>query len=210
MSTNSEKHVLLSRLTLAAHQLLGLVNDILDITQAERNALGIELQEFSPGAIAEEVCSLFAERAKRDGIPFEVDLSPQLADGIISDPLRVRQILINLVDNAIKFTGPEGLRVHVANSTLHGHPAVAFRVSDSGAGIPQKRLEWIFGEFNQLHPAGTRSEEGVGLGLAVARRLAQLLEGELGVDSTPGEGSSFELKLPLAHAAADQRSPAVN
>jgi signal transduction histidine kinase len=93
----------------------------------------------------------------------------------------------------------------VSNAMIHGHPGVTFRVSDSGEGIPQKRLDWIFGEFNQLHPAGTRSEEGVGLGLAVARRLAHLLEGELRVDSTPGEGSSFELKLPLAHTAKGQR-----
>ncbi len=200
-----EKPSLLGRLTVAAHQLLGLVNDILDITQAERNALGIQLQTFSPGAIAEEVCSLFAERAKQEGIPFEVELASPLPDGIVSDPLRVRQILINLIDNAIKFTGPDGIRVRVSNAMIHGHPGVTFRVSDSGEGIPQKRLDWIFGEFNQLHPAGTRSEEGVGLGLAVARRLAHLLEGELRVDSTPGEGSSFELKLPLAHTAKGQR-----
>jgi PAS domain S-box-containing protein len=207
---SEEKGLLLSRLTVAARQLLGLVNDILDITQAERNALGIELQGFSPAAIAEEVCSLFAERARRAEIPFKVDLSSQLVDGIVSDPLRVRQILINLIDNAIKYTGPEGLRVCVVNSMIHGQPAVAFRVSDTGAGIPAAHLEWIFGDFNQLNPEGTRSEEGVGLGLAVARRLARLLEGELDVDSTPGEGSSFELKLPLAHSTADQGSPIVN
>ena len=202
---SAEKSQVLSRLTVAGRQLLGLVNDILDITQAERNALGIELQSFSPAAIAEEVCSLFAERAKREAVPFEVDMETSIVDAMVSDPLRVRQILINLVDNALKFTGPQGIRVYVCNSRINGEPAVAFRVSDSGVGIPQKRLDWIFGEFNQLHTAGVRSEEGVGLGLAVARRLAQLLEGELGVDSTPGEGSSFELKLPLVHSASDQR-----
>lgn len=199
-----EKPSLLGRLTVAAHQLLGLVNDVLDITQVERNALGIQLQTFSPGAIADEVCSLFAERAKQEGIPFEVELASSLPDGIVSDPLRVRQILIHLLDNAIKFTGPGGIRVRVSNAMVHGYPGVTFRVSDSGEGIPQKRLDWIFGEFNQLQTVGTRSEEGVGLGLAVARRLAHLLEGELRVDSTPAEGSSFELKLPLARTATGQ------
>ncbi|MEO2166789.1 MAG: ATP-binding protein [bacterium] len=203
---SEERGLCLSRLTLAARQLLGLVNDILDITQAERDALRIDLQEFSPAVMAEEVYSLFAEQVRRAGTPFQMELSSRLVNGIVSDPLRVRQILINLVDNAIKHAGDGGICVCVANSMIRGQPAVAFRVSDTGAGIPAAYLEWIFGEFNQLNLATKGGEIGVGLGLAVGRRLARLLEGELDVHSTPGEGSSFELKLPLAHSAADQGS----
>jgi PAS domain S-box-containing protein len=184
--------------------LLGLVDDILDFAKVEAGKLELASIRFDPGQLVETVSELMAPRAQAKGIEIATVLAPDLPTWLIGDPDRVRQILLNLVGNAIKFTERGGVGIRIARDG----EAIAITVSDTGPGIPETRLKAIFEEFEQAETSATRRHDGTGLGLTIVRRLARLMGGEVEVESRLGEGACFRVRLPLP-AAPDSAAPAL-
>lgn len=180
----------------ASDALLHLLNDILDLSRLEANGVKVERVDFSVEELLQRTVDLFSVSADNKGLELSVEVDPRVPQRLISDPLRVGQILSNLLGNAIKFTG-EG-SVHLSIHEISGTDAtteLAFVVSDTGVGIPQNRLVQVFDSFSQADDSTTRHFGGSGLGLTICRHLTHLLGGTLDVESELGKGSQFTLKL---------------
>ncbi len=177
-------------------QLLALMQNVLDISQIESGRLGVELEVWPPRQIVADVGALMSVRAAAKGLTLTVDHDERLPPFITTDPIRLRQILTNLVGNAIKFTnqGSVCLSTQVLPSE-DGTTSICFHVTDTGIGIDANDLERIFEAFTQVDASASRRYEGTGLGLAISKQLASALGGELTVRSTPGLGSTFTLTL---------------
>ena len=173
--------------------LLTLVNDILDFSKIEAGKVDIECIEFDPRSVAEDVLELCGELARRKGLLTGLLVDPHVPVAAAGDPGRVRQILLNLVGNAIKFTQRGEVVIHlgVAASVGSGDLALRFEVRDTGMGIPAEAQERLFQAFTQADTSTTRRFGGAGLGLAISARLAQLMGGAIGVESRPEQGSTF-------------------
>lgn len=181
--------------------LLGLLDDILDLSKLEAGRMVIEEVEFSPLAIAESVVDLCAPRALQKGVAIGVVVAPDVPDTVRGDSVKVRQILSNLVGNAAKFTSEGSISVSLTSTPVPGEPGlrrVAFDVVDTGIGIPEHVLPRLFGEFEQADSSTTRRFGGTGLGLAICKRLVGMLGGQIAVESVAGRGSTFAFALPLA------------
>ncbi len=191
--------------------LLQILNDILDISKIEAGKLEIERIPSSPMKILSEVESLMRGRAVEKNIAFVVEYGPNTPEQIASDPTRIRQILINLISNAIKFTATGTVKVTVsAIADANAKPSrVQFEVKDTGIGLTTEQLTRLFLPFGQADSSTTRRFGGTGLGLAICKRLALVLDGELSVKSTFGEGSTFVLSLRLTNEI-DERLTAHN
>jgi PAS domain S-box-containing protein len=190
--------------------LMALLNDILDLSKLEAGRLEIEAIEFDPAEVLRDAVDLHAETARSKGLALQIDLSPALPSRVLGDPARLRQILLNLVGNAVKFT--EKGRVLVELSPLpvgEGPPRFAFSVTDTGIGMDRLQLDRLFRKFTQGDSSMARRFGGTGLGLAICRQLADLMGGTIAVQSRPGEGSRFTLELPLLSAGDRPRSAAV-
>jgi signal transduction histidine kinase len=174
----------------AAKHLLELVNDVLDLSKIEAGKIDLRLQPVSFPTIVEELFVTVRPLADKYGTKLVVETDGQSVS-IVSDPRRVRQILLNLLSNAIKFGGGKPIRVDVKRTSDNG---VAVAVIDQGEGIPPEDQERIFQEFVQL--GKTQLQEGTGLGLPISKRLAELLNGSLTLESNVGSGSIFRLTLP--------------
>ncbi|MEW5727887.1 MAG: response regulator [Pseudomonadota bacterium] len=185
--------------------LLGLVNDILDFSRLEAEGLTLSALPFDLIDTVEELRLMLAPRAADKGLTLGSRFGPDVPRHVVGDPLRLRQVLLNLVGNAIKFTDSGGVLVQVV---VVGEPAprLRFAVSDTGIGIPDAARADLFTEFSQGDDSITRRFGGAGLGLAICKRLVTLMGGEIGYDSRPGEGSTFWFTLPLA--VADEAGPA--
>ena len=177
----------------AARSLLGLLNDILDTAKLERGALELECVDFSLRELCEQVCAAMRLEAQNKGLSLELDYHNQLGDFFQGDPLRIQQVLTNLVGNAVKFTERGGVRLSVASQGGQIHLAV----HDTGIGIAADRLERIFDPFAQADASMSRRFGGTGLGTTIARQLVWLMDGKISVESQPGEGSVFRVELPL-------------
>jgi signal transduction histidine kinase/CheY-like chemotaxis protein len=173
--------------------LLVVINDILDLARVESGHLDIELGRIWPDKALQEVAALMEPRARERGLELRVEVAPESAVALRSDATRVRQILINLAANAVKFTETGYVRLAVLAPQAG---FVRFEVEDTGAGIPRDKQQTIFDAFTQADASMSRRYGGTGLGLAISRRLAALLGGELGVESEPGRGSKFTLRIP--------------
>ncbi len=172
--------------------LLSLLNDILDLSKIEAGQLTVEPMDVWPAQILEEVLSLMRVRAADRGLDLVVRYETPIPERIRSDPLRLRQILVNLIGNAIKFTEHGGVRVRVAfDDSRPDTPRLRFTVEDTGIGMTPEQLEHIFDAFVQADATMTRRFGGTGLGLYISRHLAAMLGGELTAESTPGRGSTF-------------------
>ena len=180
----------------SGHHLLTLINDILDLSKIEAGRLDLDRAEFDVGAAIANAATLLRERAQRQGVTLSIDVSPQLTSWV-ADPRRFKQILVNLLTNAVKFT-PAGGSVAVHARVERDELVVA--VSDTGIGIAEADLPLIFEPFRQIGVDGKAQPEGTGLGLSLVRSLVGIQGGSLGVRSRPGEGSTFELRLPRAAA----------
>jgi len=173
--------------------LLEVINEILDLSKIEAGKLEVECIARSPIRLVEDVHSLMRGRALNKGLAFEIEYATPVPDTIHTDPTRLRQILINLIGNAIKFTEKGEVRMAASFSPQREHhPAtMCFEVCDTGIGITQKQLGKLFQPFTQADSSTTRKHGGAGLGLLICRRLAQKLGGAIDVESEPGVGSKF-------------------
>jgi len=189
----------------SGQQLLELLNDLLDLAKIEAGKLTLQAVDFCPAAIAEAACAPFESLAADKGLALELMLGELDGAAWTGDPLRLQQVLANLVSNAVKFTA-QG-RVSVRAELLAGGTQVEFRVTDTGIGIAPERMAEVFEKFAQLESAKDRRFGGTGLGLAVSRELAELMGGTLEAESAPGVGSIFRLRLPVTPAAAPSPAP---
>ncbi|MET0605596.1 MAG: ATP-binding protein [Beijerinckiaceae bacterium] len=183
--------------------LLELIDEILDFSKIESGKLELQHKPFNLAALVESAVELLAPRAQEKDLDISAAVATDVSASVVGDAARLRQVLINLIGNAIKFTEHGGVGVAVARA---GDGAAVITVSDTGVGIPLHRHEAIFGEFEQVDGTGARPHEGAGLGLAISRRLVTHMGGDLTVDSTPGAGATFIARIPLA-AAEPARPP---
>jgi two-component system sensor histidine kinase/response regulator len=186
----------------SADSLLTVINDILDFSKIEAGKLELESIELDLRTHAEDVGSAMALQAAAKGLELIVDVEPQMAGRVRGDPQRLRQCLVNLVGNAIKFTSSGEIVIEVrANRDSNGQPSTYFEVRDTGMGIAEETLRTLFQPFVQADSSTTRHFGGTGLGLSIVRRLVELMGGEIGVSSAVGVGSRFFFTLPLQPAA---------
>lgn len=182
--------------------LLGIVNDILDFSKIEAGRLELESVPCNLHDIVGQVLDLFSGPALKAGLDLGVFLSPGVPPWVVTDPVRLRQILVNLVDNAIKFTSRGGVGIFVDCRQEETSCRLEFSIEDTGIGIPPERMDSLFKAFSQVDTSTTRKYGGTGLGLAITRRLCELLGGTVHVTSQPGRGSSF-----CFHILAETCSP---
>jgi two-component system sensor histidine kinase/response regulator len=179
----------------SAGALLEIINDILDFSKIEAGKLDLERIDFALREAAEETVELLAARAHSKGLELVCVIGPEVPVWVRGDPMRLRQVLINLVGNAIKFTETGEVVVRVKAERASGR--MRFEVTDTGIGIPEEAKVHIFNAFSQADSFTTRKYGGTGLGLAICKQLVSLMDGEIGVDSTVGGGSTFWFELPL-------------
>ncbi len=176
----------------SADSLLTLINAILDFSKIEAGKLELVEVEFDLAIVVEEVVEMFAQRAEKKGLVLACHVDPDVRYPAKGDPDRVRQILVNLINNAIKFTDKGEIVIRVAlDDDGPDRTIVRFSVIDSGIGIPPDRMDRLFKSFSQVDASTTRKYGGTGLGLAIAKQLAELMGGKIGVESTLGKGSTF-------------------
>ncbi|MFZ4574761.1 MAG: PAS domain S-box protein [Phycisphaerales bacterium] len=173
--------------------LLSIINDILDLSKIEAGCMSVESLDASPASLLREVLSLMSVRAESKGIALSWSCATPVPANIRTDPLRLRQILVNLIGNAIKFTEVGWVRVEVSAS--QDASLMTFAVRDSGVGISPDHLSNLFKAFGQADTSTTRRFGGTGLGLSISKRLSEMLGGDIRVTSTPGAGSCFEVSI---------------
>jgi len=198
----------LNKVDAAAKGLLGIINDILDLSKIEAGMMNFERVTFSLEAALQHLASLSGQKARERGLELLFDIGPGVPDRLIGDPLRLGQLLINLVGNAIKFTehGEIKVSVEVAGQEADG-VRLRFKVRDTGIGMTEEQVAKLFTAFTQADSSTTRKYGGTGLGLSICKRIVDLLGGHIGVSSEPGVGScfSFELMFPVAEAELPTR-----
>ncbi len=188
----------------SAESLLGLLNDILDYSKVEAGRLELELLPFDPRRLLEESVQTLAHKAQQKQIELVHRIGASVPERVQGDPARMRQALLNLVTNAIKFTGRGEVVVDLRPGEARaGRPVLRFEVRDSGIGIPPERMDRLFQVFSQVDSSTTRKYGGTGLGLAISRQLVELMGGTIGVASEPGRGSTFWFELPVDEVASE-------
>ncbi|MBI3682141.1 MAG: response regulator [Acidobacteria bacterium] len=194
-----------------AHSLLALLNDVLDLSKIEAGKMVLERIPFDLRVLIEDAVSTHRPKASKKGVTISVEVGPEVPRRITADPLRIRQVLSNLLSNAVKFTERGSVRVHARRAAQeHGH-GLLLEVIDTGVGIPAEKLAEIFEKFTQADGSISRRYGGTGLGLAITRKLVEMHEGEIIVDSQVGRGSTFGILLPVSvcHAEAAAEAEAV-
>lgn len=182
----------------SADALLGIVNDILDFSKIEAGKIAFETLPFDAGELAEDAADLVAARAEEKKLRLTTRVDPELPAAVWADPTRVRQILLNFLSNAVKFTERGGVSVSVsATRADDGGATLYFEVADTGIGLSDAQIASLFQPFSQADGSTSRRFGGTGLGLSICRRLAELMGGTVGVRSMPGSGSVFWLRLPV-------------
>jgi PAS domain S-box-containing protein len=177
-------------------QLSQIINDLLDLAKIEANQLALDISEVGPKGIAQEVLTLMSIKAKQKNVKLNLTVEDNTPDVIMSDGLRIRQILVNVVGNALKFTENGTIEIIIRGETDQPIPTVRFDIVDTGIGIPPEYVSRIFEMFAQADKMTTRKYGGTGLGLALSRRIAESLGGGLSlVESEPGVGSRFSLRI---------------
>lgn len=195
----------------ATNALLGIINDILDLSKLDARKLEIERIDFELKPLIEDVVALFRQTCpagKIDRLEIAGEIDANLPRSLRGDPTRLRQILINLVGNGVKFTEEGSVRVTATCTPGDTTPMMTFRVSDSGIGIAKDVLPRLFEDFTQADASISRNYHGTGLGLAICKRLVTLMGGEIGVESETGAGSTFWFTIPFEAVADADLSPA--
>jgi signal transduction histidine kinase/CheY-like chemotaxis protein len=194
---NSRQQKYFDTIEQSASGLLVVIDDILDFTTLEAGRLKIQSNNFRLGETLATIDTFFSGTAEDKGLQFRIVISPEIEDQVTGDAARLRQILLNLVGNALKFTEEGRVELRVEPITGRGDQWLRFSVHDTGVGIAEDKQEGIFSAFFQADFTSTREYGGTGLGLAISRQLANLMEGEVSFHSVEGEGSCFSLELPL-------------
>jgi PAS domain S-box-containing protein len=196
LSSEQDKYVQIFRR--AGDNLLNLINDILDLSKVESSQLELEKTGFSLNDLLEKVMEMVTVPANAKRLALVCDIAPGVPNDLVGDPTRLRQVLLNLVGNAIKFTetGTVSLRVTSDMNTLMP-TALRFAVSDTGIGIPGEKLDRVFERFTQADSSTTRRFGGSGLGLTISKRLVELMGGHIGAESEVGKGSVFSFSVPF-------------
>lgn len=191
----NEKQVnMADRIIKNTERLLGLINDLLDQAQMEAGKLTIHAQAVNTADLLESLHGLMDKSASDKSLKLTSEIDPALPDALTGDPARLQQILVNLVNNSIKFTDNGSIHVRLFR---HNNSQWGMEVSDTGLGIPESEIPFIFETFRQVDGAATRSHGGFGLGLSIVKQLVSLMHGEVRVQSKLGEGSAFIITLPL-------------
>jgi PAS domain S-box-containing protein len=208
LSPEQDKYVQIFRR--AGDNLLNLINDILDLSKVESSQLELERTSFSLNDLLDKVTEMVALRASEKGLAMVYEIAPSVPNDLVGDPTRLRQVLLNLLGNAIKFTesGEVTLRV-VPDGNPSVPTALRFTVSDTGIGIPDEKLGRVFERFTQADSSTTRRFGGSGLGLTISRRLVELMGGRIWVESEVGKGSEFAFAVPFEISATVNRPAAV-
>ena len=218
---NHEQRDYLHTMRVSSDQLLGVINDILDFSKIESGKLDLESEPLNLQSTIEEACDMAAQRAREKGLELLADIDADVPQWVLGDVTRLRQVLLNFINNAVKFTAngqivvSAHLSAHLSEHTfadqVSSEPSspllLEFRVQDSGIGIPLDRQPALFQSFSQVDASTTRKYGGTGLGLAICKRLATLMGGSVGVQSTPGEGSTFWFTALLAATGAPSHEP---
>ena len=199
--TEPQRRDRLATLQTSARSLLRLLDDVLDLSKVEAGALTLEPEDFGLRALLEEIIALMGQAGRQKGVDLRLDLDPAVPERARGDPARLRQVLLNLVGNALKFTerGTVTLRVRPAGTPERAEREVEFAVIDTGpgfAGDPDR----LFEKFSRADSATTRRYGGSGLGLAISKQLVEAMGGAIRAESVPGEGSTFRFRLPLQSA----------
>jgi signal transduction histidine kinase/CheY-like chemotaxis protein len=201
----SEQHEFAQTIRSSGESLLTILNDVLDYSKIEAGRMTVEETVCDLRAICTDVHRLLHQPATQRGLTLELDYAPEVPELITGDPVRIRQILLNLVSNAIKFTEHGGVHIAVSRPSV---ARVRISVVDTGIGIAAEQLSKLFERFTQADSSTTRRYGGTGLGLAISKRLVEIMGGDIEVTSSPGNGSTFAIELPLL-AALPQALPAI-
>ncbi len=197
---DSEQRQFAETIRTSGEALLTIINDILDFSKIEARKLSLEIIDFNLFSLLEDFSDLYALRAAEKQIEFAWSLAPETPVLLRGDPGRLRQILTNLVGNAVKFTDRGGITVSIEVLEMDETAVqLHFAVTDTGVGIPADRVKAIFRPFEQADSSTTRKYGGTGLGLAISAQLTEMMNGKIGVDSCVGEGSTFWFTLRLQH-----------
>lgn len=194
-----EQRELLTVIQSSGTALLDLINDILDYSKGEAGKLELDMKDFNLAQLIEETLNLVSEKAHAKKLQINCELSESVSPFLIGDPARLRQILLNFLSNAIKFTekGEVTLRVTGSNSKSPNEIDIAFAVEDTGLGMTEEEVEHLFVEYYQAQHSNENPQEGTGLGLCITQQLCHLMRGRIEVQSAPGEGSIFTATIPF-------------
>jgi two-component system, sensor histidine kinase and response regulator len=196
-SLNSEQKALLNTVRDSADALLCIINEILDFSKIEAGKMELEPVAFSVRELVEDTLLTLALRAHQKGLELACHIPPVVPDSLVGDPVRLRQVLTNLVGNAIKFTERGEVVVRVAVESVENRPFLHFSVSDTGIGIAKDKQDLIFEAFTQADSSTSRTYGGTGLGLTISLRLVQMMGGRIWVESEPGVGSTFHFTASI-------------
>jgi two-component system, sensor histidine kinase and response regulator len=200
---NPEQREYLDMVRSSAESLLGIINDILDFSKIEAGRMDLESVSFSLPDCIESALEPLAVRAHQKGLELTWAFQEEIPQVLVGDPTRLRQILINLVGNAVKFTKEGEVSVRAQRQPLQGDIIpIRFTVSDTGIGIPKEKHDQIFDAFSQADSSTTREFGGTGLGLSISTRMIRLMKGEIWLESTPGKGTTFTFTLPFGRGLA--------
>ena len=208
-SLTPEQRDFIETIRTSGETLIELINDILDFSKIEAGRIDLECIALRPKSLVTETINLLRLKAEGKGLFIRGDIGEGVPEVLTGDPTRIRQILINLVGNAIKFTDKGGITIGVhLESAEDLKIRLRFSVTDTGIGIPRERMDRLFRPFSQVDASTTRKYGGTGLGLAISSRLCELMSGHMWVESRPGKGSTFfftvELLPPPMEAAAEE------
>jgi len=200
---SSEQRDLLDTARNSALSLLQVVNDVLDFSKIEAHSVGLENFHFDPRKLVADAAKPFVSQAREKGLDLTYEVAQRVPGQMTGDPSRLRQILINLLGNAVKFTEAGGVQLRVGVESIGEREVrLHFAVKDTGIGIPMEKQEVIFGAFSQADESMTRRYGGTGLGLTISARLVQLMQGNIWVESEPGKGSTFHFTACFGLGAA--------
>lgn len=194
-----EERTYVERIATASEALLGVINDILDYSKLEANAIEMDPEPFQVAALVDGAAAIVEGQCVAKGLNLKVVVDAAMPAVLTGDAGRLRQVMLNFLSNAVKFTGKGGVTLRVGGAPdLDGRWRMRVAVTDTGIGIPAEKIEVLFQRFSQADASTTRLYGGTGLGLAISRRLIEIMGGEIGVDSQPGEGATFWFETPLA------------